>query len=134
MPKESITIGDYFKQKPKACKRALIANIIMFLGLVYFTIKFFLLGFNDLESTRKQITIGFGVVMILLDALMVFALKGFLKGNKLAKIFFMLIAVFASVFAMGYQLIGVLIMVFLIVALFINVSCYSKLYPQSGAS
>jgi len=93
-----------------------------------------MLGFGDLESSQKQITIGTGVVMIILDTLTLFALKGFLQGNKLAKIFFMLIAVFASVFAMGYQLFGVIIMIFLIVALFMNVSCYSKLYPQTNAS
>jgi len=132
MTSKPVNMSNYLKSKPTACKRALIANIIIFMGMVYFTIKFFLLGFGNLEASQKSITIGIGVAMILLDVLTIFALRSFLQGNKLAKIYFMLLAVFGSVFAMGYQLMGVLIMVFLIVALFINVSCYSKLYPSKS--
>lgn len=132
MSQKPINISNYLKQKPKVCKWTFFANSIILLGLLYITIKFFMLGFGDLESSQKQITIGIGIAMILLDIVIIIALRGFLKGNKIAKIAFMLIAVFGSVFAMGYQLIGVLIMIFLIFALFLNVSCYSKIYPSNS--
>ena len=129
---ESVDIRKYLKNKPKVCKRALILNFILLLGQIYFTIKYIMLDFSDLSASQINVTIAIGAAMILLDITSFLALRYFLTGNKLAKIYFMLLAVFGSVFAMGYQLMGVIIMVYLIVTLFINVSCYNKLYPSNS--
>ena len=129
---EPVDIRKYLKNKPKACRRALVLNFIVFLGQIYFTIKYFMLDFNELNASQIKVTIAIGAAMVLLVIASFFALRYFLQGNKLAKIYFMLLAVFGSVFAMGYQLMGVVIMVYLIVTLFINVSCYSTLYPSNS--
>ena len=129
---ESVDIRKYLKNKPKVCQRALILNFVFLLGQIYFTIKYIMLDFSDLNASQIKVTIAIGAAMILLDITSFFALRSFLRGNKLAKIYFMLLAVFGSVFAMGYQLLGVVIMIFLIITLFINVSCYSKLYPSNS--
>lgn len=115
----------------KACKWTITANALILLGLIYATVKFFQLGTYDLEGSTKQITIGFGVVLILFDILTAFALRGFMKNNKLTKIYFMLITVFGFAFAMGWGVFGFFVMIFLIIILFMNVACYRKMHPEN---
>lgn len=116
----------------KACKWAIVANAGILAVFIYVTVNYWLLGTDGLERSQKQITLGVGVALILLDVLTAFALRAFTKGNKLTKIYFMLLCVFSFPFAMAKAEVGFLFMVFFIVALFINVSCYGKAHPKES--
>ncbi len=105
-------------------------NSLIVIGLFIASYNFWQLGTNDLEGSTKQITVGTAVVITLLAALSAGALFGFYQNNKLSKIYFMLIAVFGFPFSGGYAQTGFFVMVFLIVALFVNIGCYRKMHPQ----
>lgn len=113
----------------KVCKWTIGANSLILLGLIWATIKYWQLGTDDLDGSTKAIAIGVGVAMICFVLLTAFALQGFLKNNKLTKIYFLLVCVFSFPFAMGYGEIGFFVMIFILIALFLNVSCYRKMHP-----
>lgn len=116
--------------KEKIGKWAFGFNSLIVIGLFVASYNFWQLGFNDLEGSTKQITTGTAVVLTLFAAVSAGALYGFYQNNKLSKIYFMLLAVFGFPFSGGYGETGFLVMVFLIVALFVNIGCYRKMHPS----
>lgn len=116
--------------KQKVCLWASSGNLLIIIGLIIATIRFWQLGTDDLQDSTKNITLGFGVTMIFFSVLSILAFYSFLKNNKLSKIYFMLIAVFGFPFAYGYGQNGFFAMILLIIILFLNIGCYRKMHPE----
>jgi type IV secretory pathway TraG/TraD family ATPase VirD4 len=60
----------------------------------------------------------------------VYILYSFLKNHRFAKIYFMLLLTFGLYIATWFKLYGFILVIFMVIALFVNISAYRKMHQK----
>ena len=116
------------KDKHKSFRNAFVFNFITVAIIVIISVWLIISAFSSGDTFRDILTLT--AVLIAFNLVTAYILYSFLKNHKFAKIYFMLLLVFGLYIATWFKLTGFLIVVFLVIALFVNISAYRKMHPK----
>jgi len=116
------------KDKHKSFRNAFVFNFITVAVIVISSVWLIISAFSSGDTFRDILTLT--AVLIAFNLVTAYILYSFLKNHKFAKIYFMLLLVFGLYIATWFKLTGFLIVVFLVIALFVNISAYRKMHPK----
>jgi apolipoprotein N-acyltransferase len=117
-----------FKDKHKSFRNAFVFNFITVAVIVISSVWLIISAFSSGDTFRDILTLT--AVLIAFNLVTAYILYNFMKNHKFAKIYFMLLLVFGLYIATWFKLTGFLIVVFLVIALFVNISAYRKMHPK----
>ena len=123
----------FWKAHSGKCKAALLANI--FLVVLGFVLTLFYLWItlkqNEyFDGNERWVAWGLGIGFLGFDVVLALAVFSMARGNKLSKLFFMLIYTFGMVFSAGFALKGLIFLIFMVSGLATNIMCYNQLHPR----
>lgn len=132
-----MTISEFLRNNPLKCRLAFLLNFFYFLSMIILTYMYWSISLGEMNAgafeniSDQWIAIGIGIALIGFIVLTAFALKSFLKGNKMTQIYFMLLISLSIPVAMSFKLRGLLPFIILAVGLWANISCYSHMHSNN---
>ncbi len=121
-----------FNNKPRIFKTAFVFNTLtLTITAVVFVVSFLMIG-KEAEVSKRYFYELSSLITFVLTVFNFIMLRSFLKNTKFSKLYFMLVSVFFFYPAMVFAEKGFLIMLFLLISLFVNIKCYSKIHPKDN--
>ena len=118
------------KDKHKSFRNAFVFNFITVAIIVISSVWLIISAFSSGDIFHDILTLTVILVLIAFNLVTVYILYSFLKNHRFAKIYFMLLLTFGLYIATWFKLYGFILVIFMVIALFVNISAYRKMHQK----